>query len=75
MVTRVFVYDLIFPHLLQRLIKALEDWGKVSDKYFIIQITRDDPVQPDIHRDDILIHDQESAAQFIERIRREAAEG
>jgi len=74
MVTRVFVYDLIFPHLLQRLLKVMKDWGKVSDKYFIIQFIRDDPVQPEIQRDDILIDDEESAARFIDRIRREAEE-
>jgi len=73
--TRVFVYTLIFFNLIQELKANYEAWERVCDRYELIFHFPDDPVQPDPHRGDILIHDEESAARFIDRIRREAAEG
>jgi len=74
--TCVFVYFLIYPDLCRALEAEAncEAWQRVCDRYILIYYIPGAPVQPDRHRDDILIYDEESAAQFIERIRREAAE-
>ena len=75
MVTKVFISDPVYPHFLLHLGEALEDWVKVSHKYFLIHYLPDDPVQPDLRESDILISDNRSSMEFIDRIRREAAEG
>ena len=74
--TRVFVYFLIYPDLCRALEAEAncEAWQRVCDRYNLINFLPYSSVLPDPYRGDILIYDEESAARFIERIRREAAE-
>jgi len=75
MMTRVFVYALIYPHFCGALEANLEAWQRVCDRYNLIYFLPDAPVRPDPRMGDVLIYDEESAARFIDRIRREAEEG
>jgi len=75
MVTKVFVYFLIYPDLCRALEANCEAWQRVCDRYNLINFRPYSSVLPDPDRGDILVYSKEAITRFIEQIRREAEEG